>query len=135
MRASGRGGKLRKRKAEARKILRDALAKQGCDTSYDPAIMDIPRGEAVSEQWWTTASSAGESVDTRYTQARLSAYLAIATSEPLFARGIRLDRGRVWMDRSVIARLLKANMLEFRSDGQYPEPYFHLTPAGEEFVK
>ena len=123
------------RKGEALRVLEAELKAQGWNTTSAFTVRDVPREEASSLSWWHENTPANESSETSRNKAYLSAYAKIAGRDRLPARGIRLDRGRLWMDRSVISRLERDGYLRFieMPQGEY-EPAFEITEAGRELI-
>ena len=128
------------RKGEALRILRDELELEDTSTSYDFTVEDEVRSEAENVEWWRPSDDGlGE---TARNKAYFRAYLRIANGdEPIRAgdimptQGLRLKpRGRLWMDRYVIGKMLQRQFLEYQQEpkGLY-EPAFVLTEAGEEW--
>ena len=120
---------------EAMQIFREELDRVNWQTNYDFTVKDEPRSEAANIDWWHKNTPEG-SGETARNKAYLRAYLRIAQSELLHAQGLRLQRGRLWMDRYVISRLTLNGYLKYehRPEGMY-EPAFLLTPEGKKWVE
>lgn len=125
------------RRGQALAILREELDRHGWPTDYDFTVRDEPMGEGADLAHWRESDSGlGE---TSRNKAYLRAYVRMAnddlppsTGDKLPARGLRLQpKGRVWMDRYVIGKMVGRGFLEFQSkpDGMF-EPAFVLTEAG-----
>ena len=119
------------RKGEALRVLESELERQGWDNTSSFTVRDTPRDEARHLSWWHEKTPENESSETSRNKAYLSAYLRIAGRDRLQTRGIRLDRGRLWMDRSVISRLERDGYLIFieHPTGEH-EPVFEITDSG-----
>ena len=118
---------------EAQAILREEIAKFPSRIDF---MMDIkksgPRAEAAAIEWWRKDFVDVESATTDRNKAFLRAYLRIAGGPRLWAVGLPLaDRGRVYMDRSVMRRLERDGYVAF-VEGH--DPYFEVTPLGETLV-
>jgi len=123
MRVSGR---------EAKAILREEIAKFSSRIDFMMEIKSGPRIEACSLEWWQKDFIDRESATTDRNIAFLRAYRRIAGSPRLWALGLPLaDRGRVYMDRSVMRRLERDRYVRF-VDGK--DPYFELSERGEALI-
>ena len=129
-------------KGEALRILREELNSAETSTDYDFTVVDEPREEARSVEWWrTTDDGNGE---TARNKAYFRAYIRIANDgEPaiagvrLPARGLRLKpKGRLWMDRYVVGKMHERGFLEYQEtpEGMY-EPAFVVTEEGEAWCR
>lgn len=116
--------------AQARQIVEEELSKLGLES---PAfqVMDELRPGANELAWWSANTPHNECAETRYNLAHLRAYVRIAGGEKLFAGGIGLHRGRLWMDRSVISRLTREGYLIFTSA---LHTYFTVTEKGRAWL-
>jgi hypothetical protein len=116
---------------QAQEILREEIDKF---TSRIDFMMDLkvgPRTEAREISWWRKDFKDMESATTDRNIAFLRAYVRIGGAK-LFAEGLLLlDKGRVYMDRSVIRRLERDGFITFH-DGR--DPYFSLTAAGLDLI-
>jgi hypothetical protein len=124
------------KKGEALKVLKAELEAENWDTTSAFTVRDEPREEGRQLAWWHANTPANESSETARNRAYLKAYLKISGRDRLQARGIRLDRGRLWMDRSVISRLERDGYLRFieKPDDEH-EPVFELTVAGRSLIE
>ena len=124
------------RKGEALKTLRAELEAENWVNTSAFTVRDEPRNEAKDLAWWHANTPQNESSETPRNRAYLRAYLKISGRERLQARGIRLEKGRLWMDRSVISRLERDRYLRFIEvpEGEF-EPVFELTDEGRELIK
>jgi hypothetical protein len=82
------------------------------------------REDARALDWWYSGNVEEEGSITSRTIAYLRTYLDVAGQPKLYAAGIPLDRGRLWMDKYVIRRLHRDGYLEFH-DGK--DPFFAPT--------
>lgn len=118
---------LRPTRREAEAIMREEIAKFSSRIDYMMDIKSGPREEARTLDWWRKDSSDTESAITDRNKAFLRTYHRIAGSK-LWSSGLPLlDRGRVYMDRSVLRRLERDGFVRW-IDGR--DPYFEITPAG-----
>ena len=117
---------------EAKDILREEIAKFASRIDFMMDIKSGPRVEAATLEWWRKDIVDGESATTDRNVAFLRAYRRIAGSPRLWAHGLPLaDRGRVYMDRSVMRRLERDGYVRF-VEGK--DPYFEITHRGEELI-
>ena len=123
---------MRMKKAAALQLLNSELERVGLPPPSTFTVEDQPREEAETISWWHENTPANESSETQRNLGYLRAYLRIAGRDQLTARGIQLDRGRLWMDRSVISRLARDGFLTFVS-GKF-EPEFQLTEKGRFWI-
>jgi len=119
-------------KTQARAVLTEELDRVGGKTVSAFMVGDTLRPEAATLAWWHAKTPTATRSNTPRTQAYLRAYLRIAGDAKLYAGGVLLDLGRLWMDRSVISRLERDGYLSFMNLS--PEPWFELTQKGEAFV-
>ena len=124
------------RKGEALRTLKAELEAENWDNTSAFTVRDEAREEARKLAWWHENTPENESSNTPRNRAYLKAYLKISGRDRLQARGIRLNKGRLWMDRSVISRLERDGFLKFleKPDGEF-EPVFELTDAGRELIE
>ncbi len=98
-------------------------------------MMDIksgPRAEAAEIEWWRKERVDTESATTDRNKAFLRAYRRIAAGPKLWAVGLPLaDKGRVYMDRSVMRRLERDDYVRFVKGR---DSYFEITSAGAELI-
>ena len=121
----------RLRETEAIRILREENERLGLSAVSAFTCRVEQRLDASRLEWWLENLDEVESSETLRNLSYLRAYLRIAGEMPLSARGIQLDRKRLWMDRSVIKRLYRDGFLAF-VDGKHP--IFELTEKGKAFV-
>lgn len=123
MRVSGR---------EAQDILREEIAKFSSRIDFMMDIKSGPRTEARQLDWWRKDAVDRESATTDRNVAFLRAYRRIAGGGPLWAEGLPLaDKGRVYMDRSVMRRLERDDYVVW-VEGK--DPAFRLTETGEALI-
>lgn len=124
------------RKGEALRVLEAELKNENWDTTSAFTVRDVAREEAARLSWWHENTPANETSETPRNRAYLRAYLKISGRDRLQARGIRLHKGRLWMDRSVISRLERDGYLRFieKPDGEF-EPVFEITAAGRDLIQ
>jgi hypothetical protein len=116
----------------AREILREEIARFSSKIDFMMDIKSGPRLEAAALDWWRKDFIDKESATTDRNIAFLRAYRRIAGSPRLWAMGLPLaDRGRVYMDRSVMRRLERDGYVRF-VDGR--DPYFDVTERGETLI-
>jgi hypothetical protein len=123
------------KKGSALAVLKEELTLAGWDNTSAFTVRETAREEARNLAWWHENTPPNESSDTKRNLAYLRAYVRISGGENLVARGIQLDRGRLWMDRSVISRLERDGFLRFvekPADGY--EPRFELTDQGRKWI-
>lgn len=124
----------RTRAVEARQIIAEELERAGWETEPTFTVEAGARPGADSIDWWRDAKSIDEQPDTLRNLAYLRAYVRIAGEMPIYACGLMLDRGRLWMDRSIMSRLESKGYLAFEGAGKN-EPWFVLTEKGQAFVR
>jgi hypothetical protein len=91
-----------------------------------------PANPALNEQsYWAGVSE--NMANTQRSKAYLRAYLEIAGDMPIFGTGIRLDKGRMPLDKSVMHRLEREELVEFGKVGG--ELIFILTPKGQKWIE
>lgn len=103
-------------------------------TSRIDLFFEVKEGgriDARELQWWLKDFEDKESSTTDRNLAYLRFYRRVAGGPKLLAEGLLLDRRRVWMDRSVIRRLVRDGYVSF-VDGK--DPFFQITTAGEELI-
>ena len=132
-RGNGRGGDMRK--GEALRILKRELEAEDWDNTSAFTVRDVACEDGAELGWWSENTPQNESSNTPRNRAYLRAYLQISGRDRLQARGIRLHKGRLWMDRSVISRLERDKYLVFlkNPDGEF-EPVFELTEKGRKLI-
>lgn len=114
-------------------MLREEVAKFPSRIDFMMDLKRGPRTEARELSWWLKDGSDVESATTDRNRAFLRAYLRIAGDGRLYAEGIPLaDRGRVYLDRSVVRRLHRDGFVDFV---QGRDPYFEVTATGQELLK
>ena len=117
---------------EAKTILREEIAKFPSRIDFMMDIKSGPRTEAATIEWWRKDFVDTESATTDRNIAFLRAYRRIAGANRLWAVGLPLsDKGRVYMDRSVLRRLERDSYVRFVDDR---DPYFELTAEGEALI-
>lgn len=122
----------RMRKAVALAVLEEELAEADWDSSSAFTVRDGARSGTKNLEWWHEKTPENERSDTQRNLAYLRAYARIG-GERMFAGGLFLDRQRLWMDRSVISRLERDQMIAFKG-GETSEPWFELTDAGLNWI-
>ena len=115
---------------KAKAILQAEINKFDSRIDFMMDIKSGPRPESRDLTWWRKDSVDIESATTDRNVAFLRAYRAIGGAK-LYAEGLLLERGRVYMDRSVLRRLERDGFVEF-VDGH--DPYFAITGKGEELI-
>lgn len=117
---------------EAKSVLREEIAKLASRIDFMMDIKVGPRTDAAAIDWWRKDFVDNESATTDRNIAFLRAYRRIAGGDRLWAVGLPLaDRGRVYMDRSVMRRLERDGYVEWFGG---KDPYFSVTPIGEELI-
>ena len=125
----------RMKKTAARAILDRHVKHVGLTVISAFQVERTARPDAGDLSWWHQNTPANETSDTVRNRAYLSAYLEIAGREQLTARGLQLDGGRLYMDRSVISRLERDGFLAFvQAREGFFEPFFELTEKGREWL-
>ncbi|MEN3973207.1 hypothetical protein WJS89_11055 [Sphingomicrobium sp. XHP0235] len=84
-----------------------------------------------TEAWWLHNLKPNEAADTGRSKAYLRTYRWLASDSKIWAVGLPLRKKRVWLDRSVMKRLLDQNFVEF-VEGK--PSYFVITPKGEDWI-
>jgi hypothetical protein len=127
----------RYRATEARQIIEDELESEGWDTASTFTVEEGGARPGSAElDWWHDKTPDNETSETPRSKAYLRAYLRLSQypDNRLLAGGIPLERGRLWMDKSIISRLERDGYISFvDTDGS--EPYFLLTPEGSVLVE
>lgn len=122
----------RVRPTEAKRIIAEQL--HALDPSLDErtAIQPGMNVEARSRDWWAYYDD-DENARSDRNKGLLRSYELIGGTK-LWAIGLPLDgKGRIWMDHSVMRRLLDASLVAWVDDDG-SEPYFQMTDAGREFI-
>ena len=123
------------RKAAAFEILERRVKEQGLSVVSARQFERAAREDAATLAWWHENTPSIETSDTVRNRAYLRAYLDIAGREQLTARGLQLEGGRLYMDRSVISRLERDGHLNFVEHREgFFEPFFELTDQGRDWV-
>ena len=117
--------------AEARDALKSYIAALNADCEPIVTINHGPREEARLLHWWYSGNVEDEGSITPRTVAYLRTYLDAAGQPRLYAAGIPLARGRLWMDKYVIRRLHKDGHLEFHDA---KEPFFTPTERAQTLI-
>lgn len=117
---------------QAQDILREEIAKFDSRIDFMMDIKSGPRSEALTIDWWRKDFVDRESATTDRNIAFLRAYRRVSGGGPFWAAGLPLaDKGRVYMDRSVMRRLERDGYVVW-NDGK--DPSFTLTPNGEALI-
>jgi hypothetical protein len=99
---------------EAQAVLREEIARFSSRIDFMMDIKSGPRKEAATIEWWRKDFVDQESATTDRNVAFLRAYTRTAGSPRLWAVGLPLaDKGRVYMDRSVMRRLERDGYVRF----------------------
>lgn len=119
--------------SDARDFIKLEIAALEADCEPIITVSTGPRLAARSLDWWYE----GENIEdegsiTKRTTAYLRTYVAAAGQKRLFAIGIPLSKGRLWMDKYVIRRLHADGYLTYVEGF---EPYFEPTDAGERLLE
>jgi len=117
--------------SEARDQLKAHIAALQADCEPIITVNHGPRAEARAIDWWYDGNVEEEGRITSRTIAYLRTYLDAAGQPKLYAAGIPLARGRLWMDKYVVRRLHKDGYLAFH---QGMEPFFTPTEQAEALI-
>lgn len=121
------------RKTGALAFLDEELERVGWPTRSSFTVEKQKRPGSQRLSWWHENTPEAERADTPRSLAYLRAYFRITGGRPLPAGGLRLHKGRVWMDRSIISRLEREGFLAFEPTGHF-EPCFVLTDKGRSWL-
>lgn len=118
-------------KDEALAILAEELKRLGVTAPVTFQIEKQKRPGSQKIAFWHQDEAEG---DTWHDLALLRTYYRITGGRALPAGGLRLRKGRVWMDRAAIGRLERGGMLAFEPTGHF-EPSFVLTDQGRKWLE
>lgn len=127
----------RYRATKARQIIAEELKKEGWETTSNWNVREGgARPGSAKLDWWHDKTPDNEMSETPRSKAYLRGYLRLSQypDKRLLAGGIPLERGRLWMDKSIVSRLERDGYISFVDEGG-SEPYFLLTPEGSELVE
>jgi hypothetical protein len=108
-------------------LLDDALNQFGEGPASSFTIRTSCNDEGRFLDWWQARMKDNESSITRRSLGYLIGYARIAAGGLLWATGLPLDGGILWMDRSVLKRFERDGYLRWTSGA---EPHFEITPKG-----
>ena len=111
---------------EARAIIAEELAYADWDAASSFTVESGARPGAETQAWWHENTPGNERSGTLRSLAYLRAYLRISGEMPLYACGLFLEQRRLWMDRSIMSRLVRDGFLAFAGEGK-KEPWFEVT--------
>lgn len=121
------------RKNEALAILDEELDRLGC---AGPAALTIEKQKLPGSQklaWWHDQAAEAEGSDALRNLAYLRTYVRITGGRPLPAGGLRLRKDRVWLERPVIAWLVRGGFIGFAAEGHF-EPSFVVSEKGQHWI-